>query len=108
MKILILLLCGVALSEQYFWFEKSPEVTDEKPEPRMIGGIDNRFILNIMKYKSENGTDSEPVFSCLGVLIAYDYALTPADCVNVNASYKIAVQFEINEEGTNNIGRKMN
>lgn len=107
MKILILLLCGVALSEQYFWFEKSSENTDEKPEPRTTGENDNRFILNILKYKVENGTESEPELSCLGVLIASDYALAPADCVKLPSPYRIAVQFVINEEGTNNVGRKL-
>jgi hypothetical protein len=107
MKILILLLLGVALSEQSFWFEKSPEQPEEKPEPRTTGEHDDRFILNIMKYTSVNGTDGEPEFSCLGVLIAADFAITPAHCVKVPAPYKIAIQFVINEAGTNNVGRKL-
>lgn len=106
MKVLLLILFGVALSEQYFWFEKSPEVNEEKPNPMTGGTLGHRYILNVMKYKIINGTETQPEFSCLGVLVATDYALMPADCVKVADPYKIAIQFVINEENTNNVGRK--
>jgi hypothetical protein len=110
MKFLFLLLIGVSLSEQSFWlFEKATENNNNnsKPtEPTIISAEDHRYIVNILKYKIENDTQSPYEFACLGTIIASDFAITPANCVKLPDPYKIAIQFIINESGTNDIGRK--
>ncbi len=105
MKVLLFLLVGVTLAERKtFWFEKSPESAEAEPKKFTLGELDNRYIINVMKYSTENSNQVE--FACLGILIAADYALAPADCVSVLDPYKIAVQFVINEDYSADIGRE--
>lgn len=107
MKILIFLLLGVSLSEQSFWFERAATNANLQPtETVLTSTADHRFIVNILKYKVENGTESPTQFACLGTLITEDYAVVPADCVNFPNPYRFAIQFVINEIHTNEIGRE--
>lgn len=108
MKIFILLLLGVSLSEQSFWFERAPttKIILEPTETVWTSTADHRFIVNILKYKIENETESPPEFACLGTLIAEDYAVVPADCVHLSPPYLFAIQFIINKLHTNEIGRE--
>lgn len=108
MKILIfLLLLGVSFSEQSFFFQRATNANVEPTESAWTSTVDHRFIVNIMKYQVDiNGTESSAEWACLGTLIKEDYAVVPADCVNLDYTYRFAIQFVINAPNTNEVGRE--